>query len=310
MNKYDVVIVGGGAAGLSAALVLSRARRTVLVVDAGAPRNAPAVRMHGFLSRDGFAPRELLAVGRAEIAAYGGKFVTGTVTDIYRTDTGFRVDRADDIPLTARRVLVTTGLVDDVPDIPGVRQRWGRDLLHCPYCHGYEVRDRPLGVLGGTPGSVEHALLVRQWSGDVVFFPHTSVVDDVDAERLSARHIEVVHGTVARLVIDDDMLSGIEMDDGRFVSRSAVFVRPRLIPNSSLLSSLGAATDGEGWAQTDATGQTSVPGVWVAGNAVDPRAQVITAAGQGSAAAIAINAELVESDVAAAVLAARRLVTS
>src|SRR4051812_22829649 len=310
MNTYDVVVIGGGASGLSAALVLARARRTVAVIDAGQPRNAPAARMQGFLSRDGLPPSELLAAGRAEIHGYGAKSITGVVTDIYRADTGFRVERADGVPLSARRVLVTTGLRDEVPDAPGARERWGRDLLHCPYCHGFEVRDQPLGVLGGTPNSVEHALLVRQWSGDVIYFPHTDVLTEVDGERLAARGIDVVAGAVAQLVIRDDRLFGVELDDGAVVRRTAVFVRPQMVPSSDLLAALGADAGDHGWATVDSTGRTSVPGVYAAGNAVNPRAQVITAAGEGSSAAIAINAELVDEDVAAAVLTARALATT
>jgi thioredoxin reductase len=297
MNDYDVVVIGGGAAGLSAGLVLSRARRRVAVVDAGAPRNSPAAHMFGFLSRDGLPPRDLLASGREEIGGYGGHLVSGTVTEIVRNPDGFQVLLADGHSLTTRRVLVTTGLTDELPDLPGVHERWGRDLLHCPYCHGYEVRDQPLGVLGGTPDAVEHALLVRQWSSDVVFFPHTGTITADQHEQLVARAIGVVDGIVTRLVVDDDRLHGVELDDGRVIRRAAVFVRPRLVPTTGLLVGLGCEADDNGWVVADATGRTSVPGVWVAGNAANPRAQVITAAGEGSASAIALNADLVDDDV-------------
>ena len=200
---------------------------------------------------------------------------------------------------------MATGLRDEMPDIPALRERWGRDLLHCPYCHGYEVRDQPLGVLGGTPNAVDHALVVRQWSADVVFFPHTDVLVDDEAERLAARGIDVVEGAVTKLAVVKDRLYGVELDDGRLVRRTAVFVRPRLVPTSDLLIRLGCATDGSGLVVTDVTGRTSVPGVWLAGNVTNPRAQVITAAGEGSSAAIAVNADLVDEDVAVAVRAAR-----
>ena len=305
MDEFDVVVVGGGAAGLSAALVLGRSRRSVAVVDAGAPRNAPAARMQGFLSRDGTSPHELLALGRAEVTSYGGVLVDGRVASVGRTPEGFRVDLADGISLGARRLLIATGLRDELPDIAGVAERWGRDVLHCPYCHGHEVRDQPVAVLGDFPDVVQHAQLVRQWSADVVLFPHTVELTDADREQLTARAIGIVDGPVRRLVIEDDRLVGVELADGRIVPRTAVFVRPRFVPEHDLLVGLGCALDEAGWVSTDPSRRTSVSGVWVAGNAANPRAQVITAAGEGSAAAIAINADLVDDDVRRAVGALR-----
>jgi thioredoxin reductase len=297
-RSYDVVVVGGGAAGLSAALVLGRARRRVAVVDAGAPRNAPAAHMQGFLSRDGMPPADLLAAGRAEAAGYGVELVEGTVTAI---EAGFVVRLAGGRALQARRILVATGARDELPEIPGVEARWGRDLLHCPYCHGWEVRDQPIGVLGTIPGSVLHAQLVRQWSDDVAFFVHTHELSTVEQGELEARGVQIVRGEVARLVVEDDRLTGVELTDGRAIPRTAVFIRPDIVPHADgLLAGLGCETDDGGFAKVDATGRTSATGVWAAGNAADPRAQVITAAGAGSAAAIAINADLVQDDVARA----------
>jgi thioredoxin reductase len=203
--------------------------------------------------------------------------------------------------LSGRRLLIATGLRDELPDIPGVRERWGQDVLHCPYCHGYEVRDQQLGVLGGGPNAIHQVQLVRQWAADVVFFPHTTQVTPEQREELVARAIGIVEGTVVRLVVVDDKLTGVEMEDGSVVRREAVFVGPRFLPNADLMVSLVCAVDENGWVVADATGRTSVPGVWVAGNAANPRAQVITAAGEGSAAAIALNADLVEQDVQDAV---------
>jgi thioredoxin reductase len=302
MKEYDVVVVGGGAAGLSAALVLLRARRTVVLVDAGAPRNAPAAHMHGFLSRDGMPPRGLLAAGRSEVSGYGGRLMDDTVVGV---EPGFQVRLANASPLEARRILVATGLRDELPEIPGVRERWGRDLLHCPYCHGYEVRDQPLGVLGGAPEAVQHALLVRQWSPDLTLFAHTDAVGPEQREFLTARGIRIIEGAVARLVVGNDRLQGVELGDGTVIPRTAVFVRPRFVPNADLLTGLGCELDENGWVVHDPTGRTTVAGVWVAGNAADPRAQAISAAGQGSAAAIALNADLVDEEVQRA-LADRR----
>ena len=297
--RHDVVVVGGGAAGLTAALVLGRARRRVIVVDAGAPRNAPAAHMQGFLSRDGMPPADLLAAGRSEVAGYGVELVKDRVAAI---ESGFVVRLAGGNALTARRVLLTTGCRDELPDIAGVRERWGRDLLHCPYCHGWEVRDQPLGVLGTNAGSVQHALLIRQWSADVAFFVHTLDLDAPDLDRLGARGVQVVHGEVARLAVEGDRLTAVELADGRSIPRTAVFIRPVNVPHADgLLAGLGCDLDSGGFPIVDGAGRTSVAGVWAAGNAADPRAQVITSAGAGSAAAIAINADLVQDDVQRAV---------
>jgi thioredoxin reductase len=301
MHEFDVVVVGGGAAGLSAALVLGRARRRVAVVDAGAPRNAPAAHMQGFLSRDGMPPADLLKAGRAEVTGYGVQLISDQVTAI---DPGFVVRLATSPELKARRIMLATGVTDELPDIPGVRERWGRDLLHCPYCHGWEVRDQPLGVLGTLPGSVHHALLVRQWSEDVVFFAHEYELTSAELAQLEARGVQVVRGGVARLVVGGDQLTGVELADGSVIERTAVFVRPGNVAHADgLLHALGCEVNDAGFATVDAEGRTSAFGVWAAGNVVDPRAQVIAAAGTGSAAAIGINADLVQDDVERALTA-------
>ena len=265
------------------------------MIDAGAPRNAPAAHMQGFLSRDGMPPAAFLLAGRAEVAGYGVELIDDQVAEI---EAGFSVRLAGDRVLTARRILVATGVSDELPDIPGVRERWGRDLLHCPYCHGWEVRDQPIGVLGTQPGSVQHAQLVRQWSDNVVFFAHTYDLTSAERVQLDARGIGIVNGEVARLVVEADRLTGVELLDGRVIARTAIFIRPRNVPHGDgLLTALGCEVDDAGFVTVDSTGKTSTLGVWAAGNVVDPRAQVITSAGAGSAAAIAINANLIEEDV-------------
>lgn len=294
-NNFDVVVVGGGAAGLSAALVLGRARRRVAVVDAGSPRNAPAAHMQGFLSRDGMAPADLLAAGRSEAANYGVELLEDHVAEI---EPGFAVRLAGGRVLNARRVLIATGLSDGLPDIPGVRERWGRDLLHCPYCHGWEVRDQPLGVLGTNPAAVEHALLIRQWSDDIIFFAHTYSLTAAERAALEARGVGVIDGLVARLSVVDDRLDAVQLTDGRAFPRAAVFIRPAFHRHQDdPVDSLRCELDESGFIRVDGSGRTSVPGVWAAGNVANPRAQVITAAGEGSAAAISINADLVQKDV-------------
>jgi thioredoxin reductase len=304
MSDFDVVVIGGGAAGLSAALVLSRARRTVLVVDSGSPRNAAAAHMQGFLSRDGMPPGELLEISRDEVMAYGAQLREGVVTEVVRGGTrSFWVLLEDGTRVSARRVLVTTGLKDELPDLPGLAERWGRDVLHCPYCHGWEVRDRRLAVLWNGPETVRYAQVVRQWAADVVLFAPVGTLTQAHRPRLVARAIGIVEGDVAELVIEDDHLSALRMTDGRTVARDAAFVPPYFVPNHGVLTHLGADLDDEGWVVTGAYGSTSVRGVWAAGNVINSRAQVITAAGEGSAAAIAINADLVDEDVQDAVRA-------
>jgi len=305
MNQYDVAVIGGGAAGLSAAMVLARAGRQVVVVDAGEPRNAPASHMHGFLSRDGMPPAELLALGREEVEGYGGQIVAGQVTGVRPSDGGFELALGDAPVLSARRLLVTTGLRDELPDVVGLRERWGRDVLHCPYCHGHEVRGRAFGVLGWTPEAARYAQVVRQWSDDVVLFAAPGTLSDEDREQLAARGIGTVEGVVREVLVEGDAVQGVALDDGRSVRRDVVFVPPRFVPNHDLLVELGCRLDDAGWVVTDRFGQTSLPGVWAAGNVSNPRAQVITAAGEGSTAAIAINAQLVDEDVSLAVRAHR-----
>jgi thioredoxin reductase len=303
-HSYDVAIIGGGAAGLSAALVLARARRRVVVVDAGSPRNAPAAHMHNFLSRDGMPPAELLEVGRAEVLGYGAEVVLATVVRLETTLTGFDVVLDSGARLAARRLLIATGLIDELPDVPGVSERWGRDVLHCPYCHGYEVRDQALGVLGSGPRSVHQALLVRQLSPDVVFFRHTlGELSAEDRARLAAREVRVVDGTVTRLVIEANRLAAVALADGTVLARSAVFVTPNFVANNEIVAALGAETESTpvgAWIKTDSGGRTSVPGVWAVGNVADIAAFVIEAAAAGARAGAAINADLVDEDVARA----------
>jgi len=311
VRDRDVVVVGGGAAGLSAALMLARARRSVLVVDAGAPRNAPAAGVHGLLGRDGMPPAELLERGRAEVRSYGGEIVRGEVDGVDRDGDRFAVRLVGGEIMHARRLLVTTGLVDELPEVPGLRERWGRDVVHCPYCHGWEVRDRAIGVLATGPMSVHQALLFRQWSADVVLFSHRAGAPDQEqAEQLAARGIGVVSGEVAALEVADDRLAGVRLADGTVIAREVVAVAPRMVARSGLLAGLGLRAvehpSGAGeHVPADPTGRTEVPGVWVAGNVADLSAQVGTAAAAAAFAAAQINADLVVAETAAAVAAYR-----
>ncbi|MDX6242467.1 MAG: hypothetical protein QOE76_190 [Frankiales bacterium] len=308
-DGYDVIVVGGGAAGLSAGLTLARARRPVLVVDAGDPRNAPADGVHGFLSREGVAPARLLAAGRAELLNFGGELRAGKATAARVIDNGFEVDIDADV-VRARRLIVATGLVDELPDLPGLRERWGRDVLHCPYCHGWEVRDQRIGVLARGPLSVHQAQLFRQWSADVSLFTHThDGPTDEQLEQLAARGIRVVPGEVTEVVVAGGRLSGLRIADDSVVGLDAVVVGPRMAARSEVLESLGiepADLEYEGhvvgtYIAAESTGRTELAGVYVAGNVADLQAQVMAAAAAGVKVAAAVNADLIEEEITAAV---------
>lgn len=300
-ETYDVAVIGGGPAGLSGALMLGRSRRSVVLVDAGEPRNAPAAAVHGFFSRDGTPPAELLATGRQEVAAYGVRLIDSSVTGVTPGPAGFDVILADGTAVSSRRLLVTTGLVDELPDVPGVGELWGHQVLHCPYCHGWEVRDGAIGVLSSGPRTVHQALLFRQLSDDVVVFGHTHPLSEDERAELTAREIEIVDGEVAKLEIDEGRLAGVRLADGRLVRRDVVAVAPRFVARSDLLASLDVEIVEQpemGWrVAADPTGRTNVPGVWVAGNITDLAAQVVGAAATGAFAGTQINADLVAEDL-------------
>jgi len=315
-DTYDVIVVGGGAAGLSGALTLARARRSVLVVDAGAPRNGPAEHVHGYLTRDGQDPAALLAAGRAEVAAYGGHLAPGTVESAaVLPDGGFTVRLADGKDLRARSLLVTTGLVDELPAVPGVAERWGRDVLHCPYCHGWEVRDQAVGILATSPTAFHQAQMWRQWTDDVTLFLHGTPAPDAPTRAaLAARDVTVVDGPVDALDVQGDALRGVRLATGQVVPCSALVVAPRFTARSAVLDSLGIETaeqvvDGRvigTYVPSDPAGTTTLPGVRVAGNVTNIMAQVVTAAAAGVQAGAATNADLIAQDTQRAVVAASR----
>jgi thioredoxin reductase len=272
---YDVIVIGAGPAGLSGAVALGRALRSVLVIDSGAPRNAPAEGIHNYLTRDGMTPAEFRAAGQAEAEGYGARFVDGEVVTAGGSADDFTVTLADGSAHRARRLLVTTGLVDGLPNVPGLAERWGTHVLHCPYCHGYEVRGKAIGVLG-SERAAEQARLWRQWSPDVVVLP----LEDV-----------------AR--VED---GGVRLTDGTLVSRDYLVTATRLVARAGFLDTLGLdavehpAGMGTHVPSVDPTGRTAVPGVWVAGNVADPMAQVISAAAAGLMAGAMINFDLLPPD--------------
>ena len=304
-NEYDVVVIGGGAAGLNGALMLARARRSVVVVDAGEPRNAPAEGVHGLIGHDGTPPSELLRRGREEVVRYGGQVVHGSVAGAAHDGDRFVVTLADGTSTRARRLLLTTGLSDELPDVPGVAERWGHEVLHCPYCHGWEVRDQAITVLGSGPMSVHQALLFSQWSDDITYVTHTVPPDDEQREQLAARDVRIVVGRAVALEDAADRLA-LRLADETTVALQALVVAPRMVARAGFLAGLGLEVvdhpAGVGQhVEVDPMGRTAVPGVWAAGNVTDLSAQVGGSAAAGAFAGAQINADLVMEETRAAV---------
>lgn len=310
-DVFDVAVIGGGPAGLSAGIALARALRSVVVIDAGEQRNLGAESVHGFLSREGMSPRDLLAAGREELARYGGAMTSGFVRQASRGEDQFILAVNDGSTRTARRLLIASGIVDELPELPGVADRWGRDVLYCPYCHGWEIRNKKIGVLAADSHSVLQALTFRQWSADVTILLNDALeLSAGQAEQLAARSIQVVEGKVRELDVRDDRLSGAILDSGATVGLDVLVVSPATVSKANMLQRLGlepaALQEGPGTRlETDDSGRTSCPGVWAAGNATDVSAQVMTAAAAGLRAAEAINADLVLADTRREVEAAR-----
>lgn len=282
-QPYDVVVVGGSVGGLSAALVLGRARLRVVVVDAGEPVNATVAHSHGFLTRDGAPPADLLAIGREEVAAYGVDLIADRVTGIAGEAGGFTVARAGGDPIEARRVVVATGMRVPLPELPGLDEVWGGDAASCPFCHGWEVRDRPIAVIGEPEMVVHLSGLLTGWSADVLaLLAEGEAPPGVAVERRSA----------ARVVVDGGRMAGLGLDDGTVLDRTALFVAVAPHPASSLLEDVGCELDPSGFPAVDGFGATSVPGVWAVGNAVTMARNLVSSAASGSDAATRVVADL------------------
>ncbi len=304
----DVAVIGGSAAGLAAALQLGRQRRSVIVVDAGEPRNAPATHMHSFLGREGEAPPALIAAGREEVRSYGGEVVSGVATRVTRVDDDrFRVELTGGHSIVARRVLAASGLVDVLPEIDGLAAQWGRGVIHCPFCHGFEVRDRRIVQIVTHPWGLHTAGLFRQLTDSLTVVLHDGVeVDAAEVDALRRAGVAIVSGCVTRIVTGDDgNVAAVELADDERVDADAVVVMPRFTVRAEPFAALGVRLvphpNGLGdVVETDATGATSVPGVYAAGNVTDPALQVMPAAADGSRVGGAISVGLAHDDLHAA----------
>ncbi len=294
--NIDVAVIGGSFAGLSAAMQLARARRQVLLVDAGSPRNRFAAASHGFFGHDGTPPAQLIETARAQLLAYPTvRWLPVAANGARAVGAGFELDLADGSTAQARRVVLATGLRDEVDDVPGMAERWGTSVLHCPYCHGYEVADVPLGVLGNHPMSAHKAVMIPDW-GPTTFFTQGRFEPDAElAAQLQARKVTIERSPVVALLGTAPALDGVKLADGRIVPLRALFTAPRAFMASDLASQLGCAID-EGpmgpMIRVDERKQTTVPGVFAAGDAANAMHNGTLASASGVLAGVGAHQSL------------------
>jgi thioredoxin reductase len=290
----DAAVVGGGPAGLSAALTLGRAGRPTVVFDAGEGRNARARHAHGYLTRDGLSPEDLRRKGRAEAARYGAEVRDARVEDAEPIPGGFRLTLDDGQTLTARILVVATGVVDELPDVPGVAEAWGRTVVHCPYCHGHEFKGRRTAVLGRGDSTYSLARLLRGWTDDLTIV--TNGPEDLDAEQertLAAEGIRVRRAPVVRVRQKRGVVEAVELEGGDEIPCAVLYVQPPQRMGSPLAERLGAHVTAAGRIDADADGRTNVPGLFVAGDILNKAQEIATAVAGGMWAGIAANHDLV-----------------
>ena len=296
----DVIIVGAGPAGLSAALILGRCRRSVIVFDTGQPRNAYSQALHGYLTRDGIPPRELLRIARAELAQYDTVSIRDAevVSAECQGNARFGVTLADGQRITSRKLLLATGVVDNLPGIQGFRECYGRSVFHCPYCDGWEVRDQPLAIYGNGERGLGLSLELTGWSRDLVLCTNgPSQIDANGRTRLAANGIAVREERIARLDAPDGKLAAIVFEDGSQLPRRAMFFTTGQYQRSGLLNQLGCEFNDKGTVPTGKYETTHLRGLYVAGDASRAVQWVVVAAAEGAEAAFAINTDLLKEDL-------------
>lgn len=292
----DVVIVGGGPAGLSAALVLGRCRRRVVVIDAGKPRNQASHAVHGYLTRDGTPPLELLTIAREQLRPYGTELIDGEVVAARRSSHGFEVELDDASRLFGRRLLLATGMRDRLPAVEGFAPLYGKTAHHCPFCDGWEVRDQPLVAYARGPDAAEYALLLASWSRDVLLCTDGEPLSTEHAMRLARAGIAVRTDRVARLDGHRGHLERVVFESGDSIARRALFFHLGCEPSTGIAERLGCKTTEDSGVLTDELEESTQPGVWVAGDASKDVLLAIVAAAEGARAAVDIHRSLVEED--------------
>jgi thioredoxin reductase len=299
-SMVDVIVVGAGPAGLSAALMLGRCRRSVLIFDAGKPRNAASHGLHGYLTRDGILPRDFLATAREELRQYESvQLRDAVVTDAACTShSRFAVTIDSGERFESRKLLIATGVVDNLPQIDGFRELYGRSVFHCPYCDGWEVRDRPIAIYGRGERGFGVALELTAWSRDLVLCTDgPSELDEEQRRRLKENGIALREACIARLEGNDGTLTHVVFDDGTRIERSALFFSTGQYQRSDLLDRLGCEFNDKGTVRTGKYETTHLPGLFVCGDASRAVQWVIVAAAEGAEAAFAINTDLLKEDL-------------
>jgi thioredoxin reductase len=294
---FDVIIVGAGPAGLSAALVLGRCRRKVLVLDTNRPRNAASHALHAFLSRDGIHPRELRRLGRQQLTRYKTvRLVQRAATAARCVAHGFEVTLADGSVVRARKLLLATGVVDELPRVDGLEPLYGRSVFHCPYCDGWESRDKPLAVYSKSPNGVGLAVELQVWSRDIVLCTDGVGLEEKHRERLARHRIPWRHERIRRLESRDGRLRRIVFESGDSINRSVMFFSMPQRQASTLAAELGCGFTRKGAVRTGEYEASDIPGVYVAGDASKYVQLAIVAAAEGAQAAFAINTDLIKED--------------
>jgi thioredoxin reductase len=298
--SYDCIVVGAGPAGLSGALILGRCRRSVLVCDAGGPRNMRSARVHGYLTRDGTGPGDFLRLARQELEHYPTvEFQRGEIVEARRTSGGFSVVHAGGLRLSARKLLLATGVVDEIPELDGLQELYGKSVHHCPYCDAWEWRDQPLAVYGRAELGTALALALTVWSDDVVLCTDgPGGLSDEEKQELDQAGIEVREDPVVRLEGHEGLLERVVFADGDPLPRRALFFVSGQHQRSQLAADLGARFNAKGTVDTGYCEVTNVPGLYVAGDASKDAQFVIVAAAEGAEAGMAINKALLRDDLA------------
>lgn len=299
---FDAIVVGGSFAGLSAAIYIARGRRSVCVIDTGSPRNRFAAASHGFFGHDGNDPRMMIAQARGQLARYPQvTFAAGEAVDA-RVGRDFAVILANGETLNADRLVLAYGISDVLPDLPGLGQRWGKSVLHCPYCHGYEFAERPLGVLAVSLLSAHQALLIAEWGPTTLYLNGTEMPDEPTCVQLAERGVEIEPAPLAGLLGEGDTLSGVRLMDGRTTAINALYLVPRSRLNSPLAERLGCALDEGPFGpviRTDGAKLTTVAGVYAAGDVARAPHSVSWAAADGVTAGISVHQSLAFTSPAA-----------